>query len=301
MAADRPMMAAGIIIVAMFLLGFFDNLVRQIVPDVGLWQFHLFRSIMAICVLTLLAALGMADLRAHRLWAVMVRGGFAALSMLIYFGCLGFLPVGQVAAGLFTAPIWVMLISAVFLGRPIGATRMAAALIGFVGVLIVLNPFADGVRLLALVPMIAGILYAIGGIATRQWCEGESAVAMLFCFFLWLGVFGLIGSLILTLGAGAGDQSDPGYLLRGLVWPTGWSWILMLAQAFGSLLGVGLLFRAYQLADAGQVSVYEYSLLPFAAVWSLVMYDEPIRFAAIFGMALIVLSGVVITLRSREG
>lgn len=300
MTADKPMMAAGLIVVVMFLLGFFDNLVRQIAPDVGLWQFHLFRSIIAVCVLFTISALGWANLRAQRVWAVMVRGGFAAFSMLIYFGCLGFLPVGQVAAGLFTAPIWVMLISAVFLGKPIGVTRMGAALIGFVGVLIVLNPFADGISLMALVPMTAGIFYAIGGIATRQWCEGESAVAMLFYFFLWLGLFGLIGSLILNLAPGAGDGVDPGYLLRGFVWPTAWSWLLILAQAFGSLLAVGLLFRAYQLADAAQVSVYEYSMLPFAAVWSLVMYDEAIRSSAILGMGLIVVSGVTISMRSRD-
>jgi hypothetical protein len=45
---------------------------------------------------------------------------------------------------------------------------------------------------MALVPMMAGVFYAIGSIATRQWCEGESAVAMLFYFFLCLGLFGLI-------------------------------------------------------------------------------------------------------------
>lgn len=301
MTADKPMVAAGLIIATMFLLGFFDNLVRQIAPDVGLWQFHLFRSLIALPFLVGISAMGWVNMRAIRKWAVMLRGGLAAFAILIYFGCLGFLPVGQVAAGLFTAPIWVMLISAIFLGKPIGMTRMAAALIGFAGVLIVLNPFEDGLSLIALIPIAAGVIYAIGSIATRQWCEGESAAAMLFFFFLWLGLFGLIGSLILNLAVSAEDGTDPGYLLRGFVWPTAWSWLLIAAQAFGSLLAVGLLFRAYQLADAAQVSVYEYSMLPFAAVWSLLLYGEPIRFNAIIGMALIVVSGVVISIRSRRG
>ena len=183
----------------MFLLGFLDNFVAMIAQDLGLWQFHLMRTVLAVGVLGALALLGHAQLRPKRRWAVAVRGGFAAFAMLIYFGCLGFLPIGQVAAGLFTAPIWVMLISAVFLGQPVGLTRITAALIGFAGVLIVLNPFENGVNTVALVPMTAGFFYAIGGIATRQWCDGESALSMLLYFFLALGVFGLIG----TLGAAA--------------------------------------------------------------------------------------------------
>ncbi|MCK0169599.1 DMT family transporter [Aliiroseovarius sp. S1123] len=300
MATDRPLAAAGFIFAAMFFLGFFDNLVRQIAPELGLWQFHLMRTVMAFGLFALMSLSDRVRLRPIRAWAVMVRGGLAALAMLFYFGGLGFLPVGQVASGLFTAPIWVMLISALFFGKPIGFTRMGAALVGFVGVVIVLDPFSEGIRPAVVVPMAAGFFYALGAIATRQWCEGESALSMLAAFFLCLGVFGAIGTVIMTVWPHEVPSGADGFILRGVVWPSGWALFITFLQAFGSILGVGLLFRGYQLGDPAQVAIYEYSLLGFAAAWSFVLYGDRLGSSAVLGMVLIVVSGVVITLRSRK-
>ncbi|KPN64514.1 hypothetical protein AKJ29_18095 [Aliiroseovarius crassostreae] len=97
------------------------------------------------------------------------------------------MPLGQVAAGLFTAPIWVMILSALFLGQPIGVTQLSAAVLGFAGVLMVLRPFESGLEPLAILPMVAGFFYALGALATRQFCTGESTFSMLLYFFLSLG------------------------------------------------------------------------------------------------------------------
>lgn len=301
MAADRPLAAAGYVFVGMFFLGFFDNLVRQIAPELGLWQFHLMRTVMAFGIFAIMSLSDRVQLRPKRAWAVMVRGGLAALAMLFYFGGLGFLPLGQVASGLFTAPIWVMLILAMFFGQPIGVTRLAAALVGFVGVLIVLDPFSEGIRPAVVVPMAAGFFYALGAIATRQWCEGESALSMLAAFFLCLGIFGAIGSVVTTLWPHEVPAGADGFILRGVVWPSGWALFITFLQAIGSIIGVGLLFRGYQLGDPAQVAIYEYSLLGFAALWSFILYGEQITFVAVLGMLLIVASGSVIAFRSSGG
>ncbi|SEW25211.1 EamA-like transporter family protein [Aliiroseovarius sediminilitoris] len=299
MSGNRTLTAAGTICLAMLLLGFFDNFVVLIARDLGLWQFHLMRAIMAVGILVLLSWVGRARLNPIRRWAVTIRGGFAALAMLIYFGSLAFLPIGQVAAGLFTAPLWVLLIGALFLGEPVGLTRISAAVIGFAGVLIVLDPFANGLDPVALVPMTAGFFYAIGGIATRQWCEGESALSMLLYFFLALGLFGLIGSVVMTLWVHEVPAGAEGFILRGVVWPTPIGWGLTVMQAVGSLVAVGLIFKGYQMGDAAQVAIYEYLLLPFAAGWGLVLFGDPVPARAIFGMVLIIASGAIISLRSR--
>ncbi|MDE9450977.1 DMT family transporter [Aliiroseovarius sp. Z3] len=299
MAGDRTLAAAGTIGLSMFLLGFFDNFVALIARDLGLWQFHLMRATMAVGLLLLLSLAGRARLKPIRHWAVMVRGGFAAVAMLIYFGCLAFLPIGQVAAGLFTAPIWVLLIGALFLGQPVGVTRISAAVVGFVGVLIVLDPFANGLDPVAFVPVAAGFFYAIGGIATRQWCEGESALSMLLYFFLALGLFGLMGSVVMTMWVHEVPPGPEGFIVRGMVWPTPMGWGLTVMQAVGSLIAVGLIFKGYQMGDAAQVAIYEYLLLPFAAGWSLVLFGDPVPARAVVGMALIIVSGAIISLRSR--
>lgn len=70
-------------------------------------------------------------------------------------------------------------------------------------------------------------------------------------------------------------------------------------QAAGSLLGVGLMVRAYQVADATRVSVFEYAILPASALWSWVIWGESLRPLAVVGMGLIVAAGVMIALRAR--
>jgi len=70
-------------------------------------------------------------------------------------------------------------------------------------------------------------------------------------------------------------------------------------QAAGSLLGVGMMIRAYQIADAGRVSVLEYVILPASAFWTWAIWGDTLTATAWVGMALIVTAGMLIALRAR--
>lgn len=296
---DRPAAAAGVVFLAMFILGGLDNAVSVIARDTGLWQFHFIRACLAVTIMITLGRLGLINITPKRLWAVALRGGLTGLSMLVYFGSLAFLTLSQAAAGLFTAPIWVMLLSAVFLRQKVGVMRILAAAIGFVGVLLVLRPFDGEVNTLALFPMVAGFFYACGAIATRQWCSGESAMSMLLFFFLSLGLFGLCGATVMTLWPHEVPAGPDGFILRGFGSMGYLSMGLTLLQAVGSMLAVGFVFRGYQLGDAAQVAIFEYALLVFAAGWSYLLFDQSVTLLSVIGMGFIILSGIVISLRSR--
>ena len=166
---DRTVAAAGAILIYALLISYADNYVRVIAGEAGLWQFHATRSVIALGIIFVLARLAGRRLRPVSLPAVLARSAIHGIAMLIYFGCLAFLPVAQVAAGLFTAPIFVLLISRFAYGQPIGPVRIAAVAVGFIGVVMVLGPTAmEGAKLAALLPVFAGALYAMGNVATRQ-------------------------------------------------------------------------------------------------------------------------------------
>ena len=99
-----------------------------------------------------------------------------------------------------------------------------------------------------------GAFYALGNIATREWCAGESAGTLLIGFFLGLGFLGLIGIAVLGLWQPEVPGGPAGFVLRGLVWPTGPFLFWTFVQAAGSLLGVGFMVRAYQIAEASRVA-----------------------------------------------
>ena len=106
-----------------------------------------------------------------------------------------------------------------------------------------------------------------------------------------------VGSLSPSLVAPLGPD---GFLLRGWVAPTGPFLLWTFVQAAGSLLGVGLMIRAYQLTDASRASVLEYIILPASAFWTWVLWGKGLEPMAVVGMALIVAAGTMIALRARQ-
>lgn len=298
---DRTLAAAGLILVYAMVIGFTDNYVRVIAAEAGLWQFHASRTVMAMVLLAGAAAVMGLRLRPRSWRAVAGRSAIHGTAMLIYFGALAFLPVAVVAAGLFTAPIFVLLISRFVYGQPIGPVRIAAVAIGFLGVILVLGPSAlAGASLAALLPVLAGAMYAMGNIATREWCAEESAESQLAGFFLALGVFGAIGMAVLWLHPVPVPEGGAAFLMRGPVWPSATFWFWTFVQAAGSLLGVGMMIRAYQIADAGRVSVLEYVILPASALWTWMLWGETLGGLAWLGMALIVAAGLLIAGGARR-
>jgi drug/metabolite transporter (DMT)-like permease len=295
---NRPLAAAVAMLAGMAIIGFTDNYVRVIAAEGGLWQFHLTRTAMALPLLVVASLSAGIRLRPQRWRPVVLRSFLHSTSMLVYFGCLAFMPVAEVAAGLFTAPIFVLLISRLAFGRRFGIWRLVAVLVGFLGVVLMVGP--RGLSPLVVLPVAAAVLYGLGNIATREWCEGETTGTLTFGFFAALGIWGAVGLLGLGLWPQETLAGADGFPLRGWTAPSGVFLFWTLVQAVGSLAGVALMVRAYQLGEAGQVAVYEYSLLVFGAAWGWLLWGEVLSVSAAVGILLIALSGAIIALRSRS-
>ncbi|CAM8626271.1 RhaT Permeases of the drug/metabolite transporter (DMT) superfamily [Paracoccaceae bacterium] len=297
---DRTLMAAGLISVYAFVIGFTDNYVRVIAEEAGLWQFHFTRSCMTAVLLGLGVAIWGFRVKPRSWRAVVARSAIHGSAMVIYFGALAFLDVALVAAGLFTAPIWVLLISRFAYGHAIGPVQVMAVALGFVGVILVLGPEAlGGASMAALLPILAGALYALGNIATREWCGAESAQTLLAGFFGALGIIGAVGMVALTLFPLEVPVGPDGFLQRGPVWASGEFYFWTFVQAAGSLIGVGFMIRAYQITDASRASVLEYVILPASAFWTWVIWGKGLEPLAVLGMVLIVAAGTLIALRAK--
>ena len=295
----KPLAAAASILIAMAVIGLIDNFVVVIAQSGGLWQFHAIRTAMAFPLILALAGLGAGSIRPRRLRAVAGRSFFVSASMVLYFGSLAFLPIADVAAGLFTAPIWVLLISVVFLQERIGPPRAFAALAGFAGVLMVLRPDAGGLDVATLVPVLAGVFYAFGAIATRRWCGEEDTLTLLAAMYLALGGWGVAGMIALGLLGVEAPGGAEGFILRSWVPPAGPFLFWTGVQALGSLVGVWFLIKGYQLGEASFSAVFEYSLLIFVSFWAYVLRGEALDTWSAAGIGLIIVSGIVIALRGR--
>lgn len=293
-APNRTLAAAGVMLVAMIIIGFIDNYVAAIAAEIGLWQFQVMRTLLMFPMLFAMSWAGLGTLRPHSILRVGGRSAFAGIAMMCYFGGLGFMPIAQALAGLFTSPIFILLITWGLMGHSIGPWRILAVVMGFLGILMVLQPDTEAFSLWTLLPVAGGLFYAVSVIATRSWCEGESTMAMLLGVMLFQCIF----SAVMALGLVVLDIPETGFLTRRWVWPLVEVWPLLWLQAVGSLAGVWCIIKAYQMGEAGLVSVFEYSVMIFGPFFAWWLFAQPVGPWQAIGIGLIASAGVIIALRS---
>ena len=295
----RPMAAALCMIGAMVLLGFVDNFVATVAEEISIWQFLAVRASMAIPLICLMSMMGLGTMRPKRFWAVAVRSLLTATGLMLYFGSLAFMPIAQSLAGLFTSPIFVLLISAFVLKQTIGKWRVIAVAIGFSGILLVLGVQDGAPGWIMMMPVAGGLIYATGSMATRILCSEESTISMLAGIMIVQFVIGTLALVGLTIWAPVVPDGADGFLLRGLVWPIETVFPYIAMQAVISVAGVFLLIRAYQWGEASQVSVLEYSIMIFGPFFAWLLMGQSITPMMMAGIALIMVAGGIIAVRSK--
>lgn len=299
-AIDRTTLKAAVLMVcAMAIIGVIDNLIPRIADQIGLWQFHFTRAVLALPLVAALSLTGLGGLRPRRWWAVAARSLLVALSMMFYFSALAIMPIAQALAGLFTSPIFILLITALFMRQPVGPWRIMAVGIGFAGILFVLQPDPADFDLAVLIPVAAGFFYALGAISTRTLCAGESALALLMGMWLALGAFGALGVVALALFPVASPPGAEGFVTRGWVWPMWQAAPWVVVQVLGAVSAVFLITRAYQMGEPSHVGVFEYSVMLFGPVFAWVAFGQPVTGWQMVGIVLIAGAGAIIAIRAR--
>ncbi len=284
---------------AMAIIGVIDNFVTRLAAEIGLWQFHFIRALITVPLAVGLSWLGLGRLRPRRLWAVVVRSALITAAMLFYFSALALMSIAQALAGLFTSPIFILLISALALRQRIGPWRILAVAVGFAGTLFVLQPDPSDFDIRVLIPVAGGFFYALGAISTRSLCAGESTVSMLLGSLVGLGLAGIAGLVVLGLFPVDTVAGPAGFVSRGWIWPMWQSFPWVVLQAVGSVAGVFLIIRAYQLGEPSYVSVFEYSVMIFGPLFAWVAFGQQVTYWQIVGVALIAVAGGIIALRSK--
>ncbi len=296
----HSIMASLLMVAAMSIIGVIDNFVIRVAESVGLWQFHLSRALLMLPLIAVLSILGLGTLRPRRIGVVAVRSVLITLAMLFYFSALALMPIAQALAGLFTSPIFVLLISALLLKQRIGPWRIVAVLLGFSGILCVLQPDPTSFDVKTLLPVAGGFFYALSAVVTRTHCSDESTVALLAAMVVTLGLAGAIGLIWLALFPVDVPVGPDGFAMRGWVWPMQDALPWVVVQAVGSTIAVFMLIKAYQLGEPSYVAVFEYSVMIFGPLFAWVAFGQSVGQMQIIGIGMIASAGVLLGWRERR-
>ncbi|MES0879400.1 DMT family transporter [Roseibium sp. SCP14] len=288
------MAAAGFALAASAILSFIDNFVAAVGQEAGLWQFHVFRTLFAVPIFLLIAVVSRTRLRPQNLKTLAVRSLIVSAGLLIYFAALGTLPVAQAGAGLFSAPLWVALLSIVLFGLKLGAVRWVAVFAGFAGALMLLQPDPATLSYLSLMPLAAGLFYGLGMMLTGIWCNRESPLVLALGVFLTIGI---VSATMLTITTNWPGET---FLSRPYVDPTPRFLWLTLFQAVGAIIAVTLIAQAYRVGAPAVVAVFEYSFLIFASLWSILLWDIQTNRLAIAGIVVILTAGCLMAFSGKK-
>ena len=108
-----------------------------------------------------------------------VRGLCAALSAVLFIFGISMVPLADATAVTFVAPLFVVIIGALFLKEPVGIHRWSAVIIGFIGTLLIIRPGFEGFNIALFLPVIAASFFALRQIISRYLAASDSLATTL--------------------------------------------------------------------------------------------------------------------------
>ncbi len=299
---DRPLAALGLLLTGVFALALQDSTVKLMAGDTSFWQFQTLRSIGNISFVLILALIsGGIGLLTPKNWrAVYLRACFLTICMFCFFAGAPFLTVAQMAAGLYTYPLFVSLLAGPVLGEKVGLWRYGALALGVLGAGFILNPWDDNFSAVQLLPVLSGFFYAANILTLRRACRNESTLALALAVGVAFVVSGVAGIVFLTIFPLA-EKTQLAIPFVAIGWPELSLTVLGFA-IFASVLNITgniCLSRAYQTADSSWLAPLDFSYLIFAAIWSRLLFDQWPTTQALFGMALIATAGIITAWREQ--
>ena len=181
------------------------------------------------------------------------------------------IPLAQVFALEFTSPLWVVVFAALFLGERLTWIKSVAGILGFIGILMVLQPGTAPISLGMVAAGGAAIFFAITAIFTKRLTSDQSITCILF----WLTA--------IQLGLGLAFSLYDGHIT--LPSSAALPWVIVIA--LGGLAAHFCLTSALTLAPASVVIPIDFVRLPAIAILGVILYDETLQIGILAGAALI--------------
>lgn len=255
---------------------------RAIMPELDVFQVMEMRSVIGWFILLplVLASGGFAAMRTKRPLQHIGRNVVHYAGQFAWLQALTMIPLAQLISIEFTTPIWGALLAVLFLGERMSARKIAAILLGLVGVLVIVRPGATAVDPGHLIMLAGAVAFGISVVMVKSLTRTDSVVAIIFWMLIIQSIIGLVPAIA--------------------VWrtptPEMWPWILVVS--FTGMSSHFCMARALSYAEATVVMPMDFLRLPLSALIGFLLYSERIDLFTAVGAALI-LTGNLFNLQRR--
>jgi len=255
-----------------------DALIKWLSPTFPVMQILLFRAAFALVPIVLLISRlgGLSALRTQNYAGHLGRSLLTTLALIGFIYAFGQMPLADVVAIGFSAPLFITALSLPMLGERVGTRRWAAVLAGFIGVIIMVRPGAGVFDQVALVALAATVCYALGIISIRLLNRTETTAALAF----YVNVNSLLAALLAVP--------------FGFVWPTWMQAAELIAVGLIGGLAQLLLTIAYRLAPVAVVAPFDYTAMLYVVLFGYIFFGDLPDKSLIMGAVIVIGSGLYI-------
>ena len=296
---SRPRAVEGVscIMLGMVLFVAQDGMMKSLLETYPIWMLIGVRGLMAVLILgPIIAFLGGQYRLFSPLWPLhLFRAALFASGFTLFYTAFPFMGLAEISTIFFSAPLIIALMAALFLGEQIGPYRIGCLVVGFVGVVIAMNPTSNAFQWIAVFPLFCAITYAMSQIIARKIGDRETTLTM--------GLYTIFFSSVLVVPSGwiINQLVSFGPEYHHLRWelpvPSGFEILKLGTLGAIGMIGYMLLSRAYQVTSASLVAPFDYSYLPLATVMAYVLWGEVPSTSTMVGMMLIISSGLYLGYR----
>src|SRR4051812_17782570 len=256
---------------------------REGMRDLNVFQLMFMRTIIGFFLLypMIRANGGFAVVKTARLHMHISRNLIHYGAQLGWFFALTLIPIGQVVAIEFTMPIWTAILAATFLGERMTVWKIAAIVLGVIGVVVIVRPATGEINQGQLIALGAAVGFGISIAMMKSLTRTESTLAIIFWMLVIQSAAGFFPALYVWQWPSAG------------VW--GWTAVIAFCGTFSHYC----MARAMLYADATVVIPMDFLRVPLSAATGWLLYAEQLDMFTVFGAALI-LTGNLLNLRNAD-
>ena len=244
-------------LLAMALFSSMSIFIRLSTEQLPVLEVVFFRNALALLLMVpWLCRRGIGVLATQRFGLLCTRSLVNVFGMVAGFAAIALIPLAEATALSFTAPLWATIGAVVFLGEVIRVRRVSALAVGFIGVLVVLQPGVDSISIGALLALSHAFLMAVTTLIVKRLTQTEKPDSIVVWMVLLQTPFSLIPALF--------------------VWeaPSFETWIWMWCLALTGTLGHMCWTRAYTIAEVSQLQPFEFIKLPLIGFFAYVAFVE---------------------------
>ncbi len=268
-------------------MSMFAKLLAQYFGPVEVTFFRNFISLVAL-VGWLFFAHKFFVLKTNRPWAHLFRGIIGTAGITLGMWAVSLMSLAETTVLLFTSPIFTLILSMIFLKECVGRYRIGAIILGFIGVVVIANPFAGDLQI-PLLGLAVGLGWGFcsGSVdTTLRWMGNtENAVTTTFYFMLF-------GSIITALHWPFASYDDASFSL-----PAIWTILGLGGAGLISLLAKSQSFR---LGEASVIAPIMYTMIIWSLAFDYLLWDKMPTWNVITGAIIIICANMIILVRTHQ-